>query len=102
MVVEDLTAITAPFTREDTSEVALDKDPRHRIEALAWRVDPERVGAALVTLRDLLRRTTATLKSLRGDAMVQTHGGGSCSESGKEVRFWRVLPSVAWKPRVMW
>jgi hypothetical protein len=35
IVVEDLTAITAPFTREDTFEVALDKDPRHRIEALA-------------------------------------------------------------------
>jgi len=34
IVVEDLTATTAPFTREDTSEVALDKDPRHRIEAL--------------------------------------------------------------------
>jgi hypothetical protein len=35
IVVEDLTAITTPFTRADTSEVALDKDPRHRIEALA-------------------------------------------------------------------
>jgi SH3-like domain-containing protein len=35
IVVEDLTAITAPFTREDTFEVDLDKDPRHRVEAHA-------------------------------------------------------------------